>query len=120
MSNENKKIYFTISFLFILIFGSMLLFGIYNNSRPVQSVSDQLERVGEYQSDTIRQLNEVECGISANIERVKQAEERAETITESAIGIQEQNSNIYESIRESQQRIADSKRILEEIRKTKR
>lgn len=116
--NDKKNYFIAVGILVFLC--TWLLCRVYNNGISIQSAYEQSERVREYQSEIIRQLSRVEQGISTDIERIKRAEERTETITDSAIGIQEHNSNIYNAIRDSQQRITDSKRILEEIGKTKK
>lgn len=115
-----KKIYFIVIVILVFIFGAWLLCRIHNNGDAIQSTYEQSERIRDHQSEVIGQLSNIQHGIDSAIERVEQAEERVDRITESAIRIQERNSVIYESVRESQQRIADSKRILEEIGKTKK
>lgn len=117
---NDKKIYFIVIAILVFIFGAWLLCRVRDNGDTVQSTYEQSERIGDHQSEVIEQLSNIKHGIDSAIERVEQAEGRIDTITESANRIQEQNSVIYESIGASQQRIADSKRILEEIRKTKR
>lgn len=114
-----KKSYLIVLAIFWLVFWAWSLFRIQDNRDTVCPTCQQSERIREYQSEIINQLDGIKQGIGTAIDRVERAEKRIDTITESVSRIQEQNSNIYESVTESQRRIADSKRILEEVGKTK-
>ena len=120
----NKK---TIIMCFIcIVIGFLsywLLFGrtnVHDNRNTINTANEQLNRTREYQSDVIRSITEVRDGIERDIETVNRAEERTDNITESAIRIQEQNGDIYDAIRESTERIKQSKQVLEEVRATKK
>lgn len=121
---QNAKI-IIISIICILIglFFGWYVFGrtnIHDNGNTINTANEQLNRTGEYQSDAIRSITEVRDGIERDIEAVDRAEERTDDITQSAIRIQEQNGFVLDAIRESAERIKQSKQVLEEVRATKK
>lgn len=121
---QNAKI-IIISIICILIglFFGWYVFGrtnIHDNGNTINTANEQLNRIGEYQSDAIRSITEVRDGIERDIEAVDRAEERTDDITQSAIRIQEQNGFVLDAIRESAERIKQSKQVLEEVRATKK
>lgn len=117
-----KTIIISIICILIGILFGWLLFGrtdIHDNGNTINTANEQLNRTGEYQSDAIRSITEVRDGIERDIEAVDRAEERTDDITQSAIRIQEQNGFVLDAIRESTERIKQSKQVLEEVRATK-
>lgn len=118
-----KTIIIIIICILIGIFFGWLLFGrtnISDNGNTINTANEQLDRTREYQSDAIRSITEVRDGIERDIEAVDRAEERTDDITQSAIRIQEQNGFVLDAIRESTERIKQSKQVLEEVRATKK
>lgn len=116
--NEKPYIIYIICIIIGILFG-WLLFGrtnIHNNGDTITGVGEQLDSIREYQSDAIRDIEYVRDGIEQDIERINRTEERTDNITESAIRIQEQNGNIYDAIRESTERIRQSRQIIKDIR----
>ena len=113
----NKKNIIIYIICFVIGFGAYwLLFGrkdIHDNGNTISTVNEQLDRVRENQSDANRELESVRDGINASIDRIEEAEGTVSRIEESANDIRETN-------RESEQRIRESKQILEEIGRTKK
>lgn len=120
----NKKTIIVCIICFVIGFGAYwLLFGrtdVHDNGNTINTANEQLDRTREYQSDAIRSITEVRDGIERDIEAVDRAEERTDDITQSAIRIQEQNGFVLDAIRESTERIKQSKQVLEEVRATKK
>ena len=120
---NKKTIIIYIVLLCVGLFLGWYVFGrtdIHDNGNTINTANEQLDRTREYQSDAIRSITEVRDGIERDIEAVDRAEERTDDITQSAIRIQEQNGFVLDAIRESTERIKQSKQVLEEVRATKK
>ena len=119
---NKKTIIVCLICVLIGVFIGWKLFGadIHDNGNTANTVREQLERTGEYQSDAIERIRGVRDGLTESIEAVNRAEERTDRITESAKDLQDRNTRINNAIRESQSRVTESLNIIEAIRATKR
>ena len=120
----NKKTIIMCIICFVIGFGTYwLLFGrtdIYDNGNTISTANEQFDRIRENQSDANRELESVRDGINASIDRITEAEGTVSRIEESANDIRETNRESNDLARESEQRIAESIKILEEIRGTEK
>lgn len=120
---NKKNIIIYIVLLCVGLFIGWYVFGrtdIHDNGNTISTANEQLDRIRENQSDANRELESVRDGISASIDRIEEAEGTVGRIEESANSIKESSTNSIDFIRESEQRIRESKQILEEIRATKK
>ena len=120
----NKKTIIIYIICFVIGFGTYwLLFGrkdIHDNGNTISTANEQLDRVRENQQDTARELESIRNRLNESIDRITEAEGTVSRIEESANDIRETNRASNDLARESEQRITESIKILEEIRATKK
>lgn len=120
-------------FIFLWYFLWAMLTDISDNGRAVGNLRNQLSTIREEQSRTQRSLESVQSELDASRRTVDSLEESNRNAQRAVDRISEANSRIKESldrsteinkrsaelIGDSEQRISESRRILQEVRKTK-
>lgn len=120
-------------FIFLWYFLWAMLTDISDNGRAVDNLRNQLSTIREEQSRTQRSLESVQSELDASRRTVDNLEESNRNAQRAVDRISEANSRIKESldrsteinkrsaelIGDSEQRISENRRILQEVRQTK-
>lgn len=117
----NDKILYIVIGIVCVIGGIILgglLFGkdIHDNRDRINTAHEQLERVGEYQQSVDESLDTIRDGLDRSIDTTIGIEERNERIKESVDSVTSNNESSVGLVRESTERIEQSKSILERVR----
>lgn len=117
----NDKILYIIIGIVCVIGGIILgglLFGkdISDNRNRIDTAYEQLERVGEHQQSVDESLDTIRDGLDRSIDTTIGIEERNERIKESVDSATSNNESSIGLVRESTERIEQSKSILERVR----
>lgn len=117
----NDKILYIVIGIVCVIGGIILgglLFGkdIHDNRNRINTAYEQLERVGEHQQSVDESLDTIRDGLDRSIDTTIGIEERNERIKESVDSATSNNESSIGLVRESTERIEQSKSILERVR----
>lgn len=89
---------------------------LYDNGIRINTTYQQSERIGKHQQSAYESVEEVGNGLDGSIDRVDRIEERNDRIKESVDTVKDNNDTGIGLIRESTDRVRESKAILDRVR----